>query len=157
MKQLTNAAKFNGYVRSKAGRLRRLPEIQRIVSKWGDCIFNSLELWKEYNEDPFQYNLAKQDARILNNLLNNALNFPIQSYAASIVNKASIEIMKKFAELSMKSYICLQIHDEICIMAPDSELQQVCQIMKHYMENTTKLAVPLKAEPIIGTCYGDVK
>lgn len=157
MEELQNSAIKNGYVRSKAGRLRRLPEIPQLINKWGHCISNSLELWKEYHDDGQQYAMAKQDARIYNNLSNNALNFPIQSFAASIVSRASIAISKKFRELNLSAYICLSIHDELCIRCLDKDVDIVCKIMQDCMENTTKLSVPLVAEPNVGTKYGEIK
>jgi DNA polymerase I-like protein with 3'-5' exonuclease and polymerase domains len=157
MDELQTMARVQGYVRSKGGRLRRLPEIPKLIAQWGECLSNGLELWKEYNEDGAQYIMAKKDARVFNNLNNNALNFPIQSYAASIVNAASIAMAKQFKERGMKAYICLSIHDELCILCPDDEVEAVKIIMRDCMENTTKLSVPLVAEPIVGTRYSEVK
>lgn len=157
MDELQNSAITHGFVRSKAGRIRRLPEIPALIAKWGDCILNSLELWKEYHEDGETYALAKKDARMINNLLNNSLNFPIQSYAASIVNAASIAMTKQFKNQNMQAYICLSVHDEVCVRCPEIEVDKVCSIMQECMEGTTKLSVPLVAEPNIGTKYGEVK
>lgn len=157
MDELQNSAIKHGFVRSRAGRLRRLPEIPKLINKWGNCISNSLELWKEYNEDGQQYAMAKQDARIYNNLINNSLNFPIQSFAASIVSRASIAISKEFKRRGLTAYICLSIHDEICIKCEEKDVDIVCEIMQYCMENTTKLSVPLVAEPNVGTKYGEVK
>lgn len=157
MDELQNSAKQNGFVRSKAGRIRHLPEVPQIINKWGNCILNGLDLWKEWNDQPEQYAAAKRDARVLNNLLNNALNFPIQSFAASIVNKASIELAKKLKEDGVNAYIAANIHDEIVVISSEKDVDKTCAYMREYMENTTKLLVPLEAEPIAGDRYGEVK
>lgn len=157
MDELQNSAKQNGFVRSKAGRIRHLPEVPQIINKWGNCILNGLDLWKEWNDQPEQYAAAKRDARVLNNLLNNALNFPIQSFAASIVNKASIELAKKLKEDGVNAYIAANIHDEIVVISNEKDVDKTCAYMREYMENTTKLLVPLEAEPIAGDRYGEVK
>lgn len=157
MDELRNMAFEYGYVQSAGGRIRRLPEIPQLIEKWGDSILDSLELWKEYHDNGVTYMQAKADARILNNLLNNALNMPIQSYAATIVNAASIAMTKQFRMSGLSAYICLSIHDEICVRCPDDEVEAVSAIMRSTMENTTKLKVPLTAEPNVGTKYGEVK
>jgi DNA polymerase-1 len=157
MDELQNDAKTKGFVKSKAGRIRHLPEVPKLMAKWGDCILNGLELWKEWHDHPEQYADAKRDARILNNLLNNALNFPIQSFAASIVNKASIELAKKFRKDGINAYIAANVHDEIVVISSEKDVDKTCEYMREYMENTTKLLVPLEAEPIAGNRYGEVK
>jgi DNA polymerase I-like protein with 3'-5' exonuclease and polymerase domains len=57
----------------------------------------------------------------------------------------------------MQAYIALSLHDELCVHCPDSEVEEVKIIMRDKMENTTKLSVPLEAEPISGKVYGLVK
>jgi DNA polymerase I-like protein with 3'-5' exonuclease and polymerase domains len=99
----------------------------------------------------------KRKAGIARNLVNNSLNFPIQSLAASIVSKASIAIARQFKAEKMEAYICLSVHDELCILAPEKEVDKVCQIMQYNMENETKLSIPLQAEPVVGIKYGEVK
>lgn len=157
MDDLQDSARRLGYVKSKAGRIRHLPEIPKIIDKWGECILNGLDLWKEWNEYPEQYEAAKRDARVLNNLLNNALNFPIQSFAASIVNRASIRLSKQFRKDGINAYIAANVHDEILVRCDENCVDIVKQYMREYMENTTTLLVPLEAEPIVGDRYGEVK
>lgn len=157
MDEIRESAKRNGIVKSKAGRVRHLPEIKRILAKWGEPILNGLDLWKALHKNPEQYALAKQDARVLNNLLNNALNFPIQSFAASIVNRASIELSKKLKNEGINAYIAANVHDELVLISSEKDVDKTCSYMRYYMENTTKLLVPLEAEPIAGNKYGEVK
>lgn len=157
MEELVTSAKKNGYVKSKAGRIRHLDELKRLDSQYGSVLYNSLDLWKKYHDDPKTYELMKERGRKARNLVNNALNFPIQSMAASIVSRASVAIMREFGASGLKAYIALSVHDELCIHCPDSEVTQVCEIMQRCMEQTTKLSVPLSAEPIVGTVYGEVK
>ncbi len=128
-----------------------------MLAKYGNSLFNSLDLWREFNEMPELYKEAKKVARTARNLVNNALNFPIQSMAASIVSQSSVAIMKEFADRKLQAYICLSVHDELCIHCPESEVEVVSEIMQRRMENTIKLSVPLQAEPIVGTRYGEVK
>jgi len=51
----------------------------------------------------------------------------------------------------------MQIHDEIVVSAAEKDVERVVKIMKFLMENTTKLSVPLNADPEVGNKYGDIK
>lgn len=157
MDEIIKSAQENGYVKSAGGRIRHLPELKLLYTKYGDTIYDGLELWKKYNEQPATYAAVKADARLASSLRNNALNFPIQSFATTIVSRASIEIAKEMRCRGLKGYICMSTHDEINLRVPNSEIEEAAKILRDKMENTTKLSVPLEAEPIIGTKYGEVK
>lgn len=157
MDEIVTSAKKFGMVKSKAGRVRRIPELKRWTLQYGEVLFDGLELWKEFNTQPAKYTEMKKTGKIARNLVNNALNFPIQSMAASIVSRASIAIAREFKHRNMKAYIALSQHDELCIHCTEQEAEQVKIIMQDKMENTTKLSVPLNAEPTIGNRYGDIK
>ena len=51
----------------------------------------------------------------------------------------------------------MQIHDEIVVSCAKKDSKRVGKIMQYLMENTTKLSVPLLAEPEVGSKYGDIK
>jgi DNA polymerase I-like protein with 3'-5' exonuclease and polymerase domains len=157
MDEIISSAKKTGRVVSKAGRVRRLSGLVENIKAHGEDVLDSLELWKEYGHDPVRYSKMKQIGKECRGAINNSLNFPIQSFAASIVSRASIQIAKELIKRNLKSYICLSCHDEICILSPESEVVEVSVLMRDKMENTTKLSVPLEAEPIIGERYGAVK
>jgi DNA polymerase I-like protein with 3'-5' exonuclease and polymerase domains len=157
MNEIKESAIKNGFVRSKGGRIRNLPNLTEYVNTYGEVLFDSLELWKKYNESPKEYTKMKQIARECRGAINNSLNFPIQSFAASIVSKAAIAIAEELEAAKMESYICMSTHDELCLLSPDSEVERASEILQRNMENTTKLSVQLQAEPIVGTKYGEVK
>ena len=157
MQELIAQAKTQGYVKSKAGRVRHLGELVELVSKHGDVLFNGLELWKKFNDSPSYYSFMKLCARKANNLVNNALNFPIQSMAASIVSRASIALAKALKAEGLDAYIALSIHDELVVRSSTLCVDKVAQLVQYHMESTTKLLVPLQAEPCIGTVYGEIK
>lgn len=147
----------NGYIRSIGGRIRHLPRAKQYAEKYGTVILDSLQLWKDFHHDPHIYAHMKKVRRELKNYLNNGMNFQIQSFAASIVNRAAIAIAKEFKANGMQATICMNVHDELVCEAPDFEVQQVCEIMQRNMENIVQLSVPLKAEPQVATVYGATK
>jgi DNA polymerase I-like protein with 3'-5' exonuclease and polymerase domains len=157
MDQYTEQALSLGYVQSKAGRVRHLPGAVQIVNDWGRDILDMRTLYKKYGNYKGLLEDAKRARRKLNNIINNALNFPIQSLAASIVNRASIALARAMKEKNLQSYICMNVHDELCVRCPESEVETVCSLMKPIMENTTKLSAPLTADPQVGYTYGEVK
>ena len=75
-----------------------------------------------------------------------AMNTPIQGTAADIMKIAMIKVFKEIEKRGLKSKIVLQVHDEMMIEAPVSEVQDVKDIIKECMETATKLNVPLVAE-----------
>lgn len=157
MEQLTTQAKTEGFVKSKAGRVLHVGELQKLVAEHGEVLFNGLELWKKFNNSASYYSYMKLCARKASNMVNSSLNHPIQSLAASIVSRASIALSRAFKAEGMESYIALSIHDELVVRAPDNEVEKAAEMLQHHMENTTKLSVPLQAEPQIGTVYGEIK
>jgi DNA polymerase I-like protein with 3'-5' exonuclease and polymerase domains len=134
------SAKKQGYVKTKFNRIRHLPEARILFDKYGENLLN----WK--------YAKSKgllQERRTIKNLLNNAKNFPIQGLAGHIINRAMIEIRKEFIKQNLDAHIALMIHDQVICVAKEEIAEQVKNIMRDKMENTTKIAVPLVAEPQI--------
>lgn len=134
-------AKKYGYVRSEFGRIRHLPKVKELFDKYGKDLENFK--WAQKN------GLLKE-RREYKNGLNNSKNFPIQSMAASIINKAMIAIARILKERKLDACIIMMVHDQIVCIAEESVAEEVKAIMQDCMENTVKIAVRLIAEPIIG-------
>lgn len=152
-----NMAMVHGVVSSQLGRRRRLGQAVALARKYGPWLTDSLELWKRYNASPALYAQAKADRKTFVNLLNNAINFQVQSMAASIVNRAAIAIARKLKTEQLSSYICMQIHDEIVLNVPENEREIVGPMVKSIMESTIKLSVPLRTEPQFGKNFKECK
>ena len=116
MEDVVEEAKKHGYVDTKFGRRRYIPELSSnnyMVRKFGDRA---------------------------------AMNTPIQGTAADIMKIAMINVYRRLKEENMKSKIVLQIHDELLIEAYDDEKEKVSKILKDEMENACILSIPLKVE-----------
>ncbi len=157
MLQSKQIARDKGQVQSELGRVRRLGRIKKIHEKYGHIIEDDLELWKALKDTPGLYDIAKKERKEYKNYLNNAINFQIQSMAASIMNRASIAVNRMLKANNLKARIVGQIHDELVLHVPNSEQQIVSKIVKDCMENTTKLSVPLRTTPQCATNYRDCK
>ncbi len=75
-----------------------------------------------------------------------AMNTPIQGTAADIMKIAMINVNKELKKRDLKAKIILQVHDEMMIEAPESEKEEVKDIMKKEMESAIQLKIPLVAE-----------
>lgn len=141
-------AKTKGCVKTDFGRIRHLNEASIIYYLYSDKILDYK--WAS--------STGKEDIRRrYKNLLNNAKNFPIQGLAAHIVNRALIATSKSFIENNIDGFIINQIHDEITCLVRDDQALQAATLLKNCMENTTKIAVPLIAEPIIADNLANAK
>ena len=142
------SAKKNGYVKTELGRIRHLPEAKNIYNVHGDQVLD-----RKYAK-----NKGLLDTRSrYKNLLNNAKNFPIQGLASHIVNRAMIAITREFKRLGIDGWIALQVHDEITCIVAEKHSELAAKIVRDCMENTTKISIPLIAEPQIADNWADSK
>lgn len=147
MDEIVQELVTKGYTTTRLGRKRRQPGAVRIYKQYGLGILDSLQLWKDYNETPSEYAHMKKQRKELKSMINAALNFPIQGLAASIVTRASWKLADWLDQNCPAARIIGIIHDQCIVMCPESDLQFVKKNMKRIMESTTRLSVPLIADP----------
>ena len=75
-----------------------------------------------------------------------AINTPIQGSAAEIIKLAMIDVEHLLREKKMQSRMILTVHDELVFDALKEEEDELCEIIKHAMENVVGLEVPLLVE-----------
>jgi DNA polymerase-1 len=78
----------------------------------------------------------------------NAINAPIQGSAADIIKLAMVNIQNKLRN-NCKSYLILQVHDELILDVDKGELDMIKAMVRYEMEHVMELRVPLVVE--IGT------
>jgi DNA polymerase I-like protein with 3'-5' exonuclease and polymerase domains len=147
MDKYLNQAKKLGTVTSKFGRVRHLPRAKEIHKKFGDSVLDFRALGRLAYKHGLSMDELKTIRKEYNNLLNNALNFPIQSASASLVNRAAIAMARSFLEEGLDAWVSLQIHDQLVISCNNNCIDRVKEIVQDAMENTNKLAMPLIAKP----------
>lgn len=86
-----------------------------------------------------------------------AMNTPIQGTAADIIKIAMNNVHKELKDRNMRSRLILQIHDELIIEAPESELEDVKELLERNMEKAADLAVPLKCDLNTGKNWYELK
>lgn len=137
--------KRDGAIKSMFGRPRRIPAALGIEKQYGKASHANL---------PYE-------AR---NLLNLAVNHPIQSAGASIMNRAAIAIWEGIQELKKDDprwaevHIVLQVHDSLYLEGPEALKDDMSSLLQGCMENTVTLpGIALIAEPIISTSLAEQK
>jgi len=141
-------AKKKGFVATEFGRIRHLKDCRAIYTLYGDNVLD-FKWAQKMNQTEVR--------RKFKNSLNNAKNFKIQGLAAHIVNRAMLAMTREFKRLKLDAQILVQVHDEIVVCCREDIKQQVVDIMRHTMENTTKISVPLVAEPQVAKNLKEAK
>ena len=113
MEHIVEKARKQGYVTTLLGRRRYIPD------------------------------LLSRSRRIREFAERTAINTPIQGSAADIIKLAMLAVDQELEKTCSNSAIILQVHDELVLEVPETELEQVKDILKHTMENVAVLDVPL--------------
>ena len=147
--------KADGYIKNKVGRIRHLPNAKKIHAEHQDKLITDWRYRKDLERVKGVEKVTK-DYKDYKNALNNCLNFQIQSYAASVVNRAAVQINRKFKQENIQGQVIAQIHDQLICQVKDEDTKRACEIVQDCMENTTKLeGVALIAEPEITINFRD--
>jgi DNA polymerase-1 len=86
-----------------------------------------------------------------------AINMPIQGTASDIVKIAMIKVDRALRESGSEAKLIMQVHDELLVETPDSEIEHVKNILVSEMESAAKLDVPLLVEVGTGRNWMNVK
>lgn len=116
-----------GYVETLLGRRRYLPEI----------------------------NSSMQQVRAAAERM--AVNMPVQGTAADIMKLAMMEVFHKLPSVSPKSRLLLQVHDELVLEVPASDVQKVSSFVSDTMDSVYKLKVPIETEVAVGMNWGEMQ
>lgn len=127
MQKTVEEAKINGYVQTLSGRTRVIPELSSPV-----------------------YTVRSFGERA-------AMNMPLQGTASDIIKLAMIAVNKELAEKVPQAKLLLQVHDELIVDCPESDVEIVASILKKCMEGVMQLKVPLIAEVGVGDNWLEAK
>jgi DNA polymerase-1 len=127
MEETVAIARSQGYVTTVLGRRRYLPDLHS--RKWP------------------QRSFAERTA----------MNTPIQGSAADIIKLAMLRVESKLNEAGLHSQMLLQVHDELVLEVPQSELMATAKIVRTAMEGAYELVVPLSVSIGAGPNWLDIK
>lgn len=80
----------------------------------------------------------------------NAINAPIQGSAADIIKLAMTRLSAEIKRQGLESKITLQVHDELVMEVPESEVERMSALVRECMMGAADLAVPLEVEIGVG-------
>ena len=86
-----------------------------------------------------------------------AMNTPIQGTAADIIKIAMNSVSAELAKRGLRSKLILQIHDELIVEGPDSEIDEVKKVLDECMRGAADLAVDLTVDIHSGKTWYDLK
>ncbi len=84
-----------------------------------------------------------------------AVNTPIQGSAADIVKTAMIRLDAALSREGISARLLLQVHDELILECPDSEVDAVEKLVQREMESVIALKVPLRVSVESGQSWGE--
>jgi DNA polymerase-1 len=75
-----------------------------------------------------------------------AINAPMQGTAADLIKLAMIAVQGWISKAGMTSRLIMQVHDELVLEVPDSEIESVKRELPKLMNSVAKLGVPLAVD-----------
>ncbi len=118
-------AREKGYVETRMGRRRMLPDIN--------------------SKNPVVRGYAER----------NAINAPLQGTAADIIKVAMVAIEREMRKLGLKSTMIMQVHDELNFNVIPEELPVLQELVTRQMESAYSGKVPLTAESGVASNWLD--
>ena len=85
-----------------------------------------------------------------------AVNSPIQGTAADLIKKAMVAVDASLRQSGSKARMLLQVHDELVLEVPNSEVSAVSALVKDEMESAGTLRVPLVVDIKAGPNWRDM-
>lgn len=85
-----------------------------------------------------------------------AMNAPIQGSAADLIKISMIKVDELLSQNNLKSFLILQVHDEIILQVHKSELDTVIDLVKKTMINIDEIKVKLDVSCDSGTSWYEV-
>lgn len=125
MEEIVQQAKHDGFVSTLMNRRRYVPEITA----------------RNFNVRSFAERTA--------------INTPIQGSAADIIKQAMIDLQHALEKENLEARMLLQVHDELILEAPTSELERLKVLVPEVMEQTVSLIVPLRVDYSYGKNWYD--
>lgn len=84
-----------------------------------------------------------------------AMNHPMQGTAADIIKLAMRQVVDEIERRGLSSRVMLQVHDELDLSVPASELEEVSCLLSETMQSVVELSVPLLVDVSSGANWAE--
>jgi DNA polymerase-1 len=85
-----------------------------------------------------------------------AINTPLQGTAADIIKKAMLEVAGALRSQGLKGVMLLQLHDELLLEVPETEMPATAKTVRRVMEDAVRLSLPLTVDLKMGKNWGEM-
>jgi DNA polymerase-1 len=86
-----------------------------------------------------------------------AVNTPLQGTAADLIKIAMLRLDSELRGRGLEAKMLLQVHDELVLEAPVTEVEIVKALVKECMEGACELSVPMEVEVSVGGNWRDME
>jgi DNA polymerase I len=97
---------------------------------------------------------SQRNQNIRNREEREAINAPVQGTAADIMKLAMLRLSDSLAQANLNARVLLQVHDELVLECPESELDETTRLVREVMENAFTLDTRLQTEARFGPNWG---
>lgn len=84
-----------------------------------------------------------------------AMNHPMQGTAADIIKLAMRQVQDELVARDLGTRLMLQVHDELDLSVPESEVEEVSDLLASVMESVVELSVPLLVDVSAGANWAE--
>lgn len=84
-----------------------------------------------------------------------AMNHPMQGTAADIIKLAMRQVQDELVARDLGARLMLQVHDELDLSVPESEVEEVSGLLTSVMESVVELSVPLLVDVSSGANWAE--
>lgn len=84
-----------------------------------------------------------------------AMNHPMQGTAADIIKLAMRQVQDELVARDLGARLMLQVHDELDLSVPESEVDEVSDLLTSVMESVVELSVPLLVDVSAGANWAE--
>ena len=84
-----------------------------------------------------------------------AMNHPMQGTAADIIKLAMRQVQDELVARDLGTRLMLQVHDELDLSVPESEVEEVSDLLTSVMESVVELSVPLLVDVSAGVNWAE--
>ena len=84
-----------------------------------------------------------------------AMNHPMQGTAADIIKLAMRQVQDELVAQDLGARLMLQVHDELDLSVPESEVEEVSDLLTSVMESVVELSVPLLVDVSAGANWAE--
>ena len=84
-----------------------------------------------------------------------AMNHPMQGTAADIIKLAMRQVQDELVARDLGTRLMLQVHDELDLSVPGSEVEEVSDLLTSVMESVVELSVPLLVDVSAGANWAE--